>query len=315
MKTMESLQAWKNKSGVKNTLGWLAAEARSPDNWLLILAVINWVHIWSLSKGDCNGVANPWFCDWTWYGAPNRLLLSALCLRIRNRGFAIIGFLCAAHLVAAQLFYLFNPDSIKLAWWLSDEAGEITLQQIFHALLEHELTLGFLAALLVSRAFYRFFRHPSRSRLFTGFKYAAAIGLTILFLGYASNFISHAKAERRTAQWVLHDMIKSSTLYGNCDQQEENFLEESAERFAGVGATVLKMDCGNDFGEKTPQGTVGWSSFPGPFLISVSYTAAASTGIKYSSGDSLILNFFGCTKILQKDSSLHRRMMPYLWPY
>lgn len=311
---MKSLRMWPGKLGAKNALSWLAAETRSPDTWLLILAVINWLHIWSLSKGDCNGVANPWFCDWVWYGAPNRLLLSALCLRIRKRGFTIIGFLCAAHLVAAQLFYLFNPHQFKMIWWLSREAGETTLPHIFQILLKHELVQGFLAALLVSYAFYLFFRHSSRNRLCTAFKYAASMGLIILLLGYSSNFISRSKAERRTAQWILHDVIKSSTLYGNFSQPEWNLLEESAERFTSVGATVLKIDS-DDYKRILPWAELYESSFTGPFLISVGYEAESSSSIRNKSGRCLVLNFFGYTKILQKDSPLYWHMIPYLWPY
>ena len=132
-------------------------------------------------------------------------------------------------------------------------------------------------------------------------------------LGYTSNFISHRKAEMLAAQWVLNDLIKSKTLYGNCSKPEWNWLEESATRFASIGATVLKMDCGN-IGERVPWGEVGHSSFTGPFFISVGYMAATSDAAKYESGNCLVLNFFGYSKILNKDSTLWR-MIPYLWPY
>jgi hypothetical protein len=265
--------------------------------------------------GDCNGVANPWFCNWTWYNAQNRLLISAICLRSRKTVLVILGFLCSAHLLAAQLVYLFNPDEFNLIWWWGGESGGNIYWHLFWTLLEHELTQGFLAALLVSYILYRFFRHPFRNRLTIVFRYVVAIGLIILLLGYASNFISHGKAERKIAQWILIDIIQGPTLYGDCLQAGwDDWLTESATRFLSVGATVLKMDCG-DIGSKVSWGEVGPSSFTGPFIISVRYMAVASDGVKAKSGDCLMLNFYGYTKILKEDSSLFRRMIPYLWPY
>jgi hypothetical protein len=94
--------------------------------------------------------------------------------------------------------------------------------------------------------------------------------------------------------------------------------EESAAHFASLGATVLKMACNDTLAMtrfELPRGEVSWSIFAGPFLILVDYHYEASDIIRNKSGRCLVLNFFGYTKILQKDSSLYRRMTPYLWPY
>jgi hypothetical protein len=299
----------------KKTFDCIIEEARSFDTWILILIVINWLHIWFLSRGSCNGVINPWFCDWMWYSAPNRLLVSALLLRSRRSWLQVIGFLISAHLLAGQLFFLFNPDEANLIWWWGGESGGNLLQHIFRTLLEHELTQGFLAALLVSYSLYRFFRHPFRSSLSRVFKYAVSIGLIILMFGYASNFISHSKAEMLTAKWILNDIIKGSALYGSCAEAEGTFLEESAIRFASVGANVLQFDCSTDLGKKVPWGEVGNSSFTGPFLISVGYASATSDAASYKSGHCLVLNCFGYAKILNNDSTLFRQMLSYLYPY
>jgi hypothetical protein len=196
----------------KTVLAQLTAEACSPDTWLLFLAVLNWLYMLSLYRGPyCGGgVADPWYCSWTWCSAPNRLLIAALCLRARKagiviskRGFAIIGFLLSSQVLAAHLFFFFNPDVMNRIWlWEGD--GARILQHI-RTMLEHELTQGCLAALLVSYALYRFLRNPSRSRLYLALKYTATMGLIILLSGYASNFISRGSAEKRTAHRLSED--------------------------------------------------------------------------------------------------------------
>jgi hypothetical protein len=306
---------WFGKSGAKQIYARVVDQARFPDCWLLILTVINWLHIWLLSRGSCNGVANPWYCLWTWYGAPNRLFVSALLICSRRSWLRIIGFLFSTHVLTGQLFFLFNPDEANLIWWWGGESGGNLLQHIFWTLLEHELTQGFLAALIVIYSFYRFFRHPFHSPLLKKFKFAVSIGIIIVMLGYASNFISHSKAEMLTARWILNDVIKGIALYGSCAEAGGTFLEQSATRFASVGANVLKFDCGTDLGEKVPWGEVGNSSFTGPFLISVGYASATSDAASYKSGHCLVLNCFGYAKILNNDSLLFRQMLTYLYPY
>jgi hypothetical protein len=300
---------------LRKAFEWAIKETRSFDTWLLILTVINWLHIWLLSRGSCNGVANPWFCDWTWYGAPNRLLVAALLIRSRRSWLRVVGFLFSAHVLAGQLFFLFNPDEANLIWWWGGEAGGNFWQHIFWTLMEHELTQGFLAALMVFYSFCRFFRHPFRGPFSKVFKFAVSIGIIILMLGYASNFISHSKAEKLTAKWILNDIIKGTALYGSCVEAGGTFLEESATRFASVGANVLKFDCSTDLGTKVPWGEVGNSSFTGPFLISVGYASATSDAASYKSGHCLVLNCFGYAKILNNDSMLFRQMLTYLYPY
>ncbi len=306
---------WFSKSGAKQVYARVVDQARFPDTWLLILTVINWLHIWFLSRGSCNGVVNPWFCDWTWYSAPNRLLVSALLIRSRRSWLQVVGFLFSAQVLAGQLFFLFNPDEANMIWWWGGESGGNLLQHIFWTLLEHELTQGFLAALVVIYSLYRFFRHPFRSPFSKIFKFAVSIGIIILMLGYVSNFISHSKAEMLAAKWILNDIIKGSALYGSCAESGGPFLEESAIRFTSVGANVLKFDCGIGIGNKVPWGEVGNSSFTGPFLISVGYAPATSDAASYKSGHCLVLNCFGYAKILSNDSMLWQQMIPYLYPY
>jgi hypothetical protein len=247
---------WFSKSGAKQIYARVVDQAHFPETWLLILTVINWLHVWFLSKGSCIGVVNPWFCDWMWYSAPNRLLVSTLLLRSRRSWLQVVAFLISAHLLAGQLFFLFNPDEFRLGWWWGGESEGNHLQQLFWTLLEHELTQGFLAALLVSYCLYRFFRHSFGSPFARVFKYAVATVLIIMMLGYASNFTSHDKAEMLTAKWILNDILKTSALYGTCSEAGGTFWEESAIRFASVGANVLKFDCGIGIGNKVPWGEV-----------------------------------------------------------
>lgn len=295
---------------MKKALIWLAKQGRFPDNWLLLIAVANWLHMWNLAHGNCRGVVSPWYCDWTWYGSANRLLFSALCVRSRRTWLGVIGFLISVQLVAAQLFCFVNIDEFSQILISAREFEKSFLWHLLEAMIEHPLTQGFIAALIAPYAMYHsvhrlFGRRPSPVIVYT-----IKTILLILFFGYLSSFISHGAAERSTARWLYRDILRSSSIYG--DFTKSDYFKESAGRFASVGANVIKVES-NKYLEVEPWGEVGPSGHTGPFLISVRYLVIISNSHK--SGHCLVFNFFGFVKILDKDSSLYMKFLPYLQPY
>jgi hypothetical protein len=286
---------------------WLANESHAFDSWMLLIAVLNWGYITFLPR-DCRGIAPAdWHC-WSqeWYAVWNRFLFAALCVRTRKTWIGFIGLLISVQIVAAQLFYLFNPDEI---WQKFVEAREY-LGSFWRAAIEHELLQGVIAALIVSCALHRIIGRPFGSRPSLAFIYAIKLTLLVLSLGYISSFISHVAAERTTAQWLYRDILKGSSFYG--DLREYDWLKESARRFESIGANVIKVDSGESQ-EVKPWATVGPSAFTGPFLISVRYEFRTIANTEY--GNCLVFDFFGFVKILDRDSQLYWRLVPYLFPY
>jgi hypothetical protein len=288
---------------------WLLEQVRSPDNWLVSMAVANWLHIFYLSRGDCRGIAPPWYCYWTWYGCANRLLVAALCVRFRRTWFTWAGFLVSAHIVASQLFYFVNPDEFSqmLSFAREYEAG--VRRHFIEILFEHSLIQGLIAALIVIYAMKELKRRISGGRPVPAWSYAITLILLVISAGYLSSFISHGRAESETAQWLYRDVLQGGSLNG--DFVRTDYLKESAGRFTSVGAKVIKVE--SDKYQAPPWGEVGPSYFTGPFLISVNYLLIAPQ--RYYSGKCLIINFFGLVKILDKDSLLWLQPIPYLWPY
>lgn len=286
---------------------WLANESHAFDSWLLIIAVLNWGYISFLPR-DCRGIAPAdWHC-WSqeWNAVWNRLLFAALCLRTRKTWISFIGLLISLQIVAAQLFYLFNPDEI---WQKFVEAREY-LGSLWRAAIEHELLQGVIAALIVSCALHQIMRRLFGNRPSRTYVYAIRLIILILSLGYISSFISHAAAERATAQWLYRDILKGSSFYG--DFLQYDWLKESARRFESIGAKVIRVNSGKSQ-EVKPWATVGPSAFTGPFLISVRYEFRTIADTEY--GNCLVFDFFGFIKILDKDSQLYGRFVPYLFPY
>jgi hypothetical protein len=147
---------------------------------------------------DCRGIAPAdWHC-WSreWYAVWNRLLFAALCVRTRKTWIGFIGLLISLQIVAAQLFYLFNPDEI---WQKFVEAREF-VGGLWRAAIEQELSQGVIAALIVSCALHQSMRRLFGNRPFPAFVYAIRLTVLVLSLGYISSFISHVAAERTTAQ-------------------------------------------------------------------------------------------------------------------
>jgi hypothetical protein len=286
---------------------WLANESHAFDSWLLIIAVLNWGYCSLLSR-DCRGIA-PW--DWhcwsqEWYAVWNRLLFAALCLRTRKTWICFIGLLISLQIVAAQLFYLINPDEV----WQKFVEGREYLGSLWRAVIEHELLQGIIAALMGSSALHQIMRRLFGNRPSRTFACAIRLIILILSLGHISSFISHAAAERATAQWLYRDILKGSSFYG--DFLQYDWLKESARRFESIGANVIKADSGESEKVK-PWATVGPSAFTGPFLISVRYEFRTIADTEY--GNCLVFDFFGFIKILDKDSQLYGRLVPYLFPY
>lgn len=291
----------------KNAINLLKNQARFLDNWLVLLAVINWLYIWQLSKGPCNGVWNPWYCTWTWYGIPNRLLASTLCFRSRRKWLEIIGFLNLVHLLALH-FMLSGTDELKMNW-MTDHGFEIGgLQGLLQGFVEDPILQGCLAGVFAAYPLLRFLRRKSDSYLSVATNYIVKTILLFFVLGLASNYVSHVNAERLVARWLDHDLLKSSTLHiGHYD------WGESAERFNSIGATVIKENY-KESKETRPWAEVGPSTFTGPFLIEVFYRGEAAGGSLYGGDYCLILNFFGYTKILDENSRLWRQILEYLCP-
>jgi hypothetical protein len=285
---------------------WIIAEVRFPDNWLVLLAAINWVYIWHLSGGPC-GVAGPWYCSWIWYGTPNRLMLSALCFRSRRKWLEILGFLNAAHLLPVQ-FLLSGTDELKMSW-ITDHGYEIRgFQDLLRGIVENPILQGCIAAAFIAYPLSRFLRRQSNSRLSAASNYIVKTVLLISILGLASNYVSHVNAERAVARWIYHDVLKNSSPHVSSDN-----WNESAKRFTGIGATVIKEDY-DKLQETGPREDVGPSFFTGPFLLEVSYRLQTSDGSPYGGDNCLVLNFFGYTKILDRNSSLWRQISKCLYP-
>jgi hypothetical protein len=293
-------------------LRWLAKQSRILDNWLLLLAIINWIYIFNLSRGDCRGFASPWYCSWTWYFAANRLLLAALCIRSRRTWLTVIGLLISLHVVAGQLFYFFNTDQFSQILFFARDFKTDFLRFMLLVAIEHELTQGFVAALIAIYASRQIMRSISGKRHYPAILRTVWVIILILTIGYLSNFISHAAAERATARWLYHDVLRGSSLYG--DLQTTDYLKESAERFASVGANVFKVES-EKYLEMKPWAEVGPSNFAGPFFILVAYHFSTSDRQQSASGHCLVLSFFGYSRILDKDSSLFWKPIPYLIPY
>jgi hypothetical protein len=286
---------------------WLANECRALDSWLLVFAVLNWSYI-SFVPRDCRGIApSDWHC-WSqeWYAVWNRLLFAALCVRTRRTWLGIIGLLISLQIVAGQLFYLFNPDEIWQKFVDAREYGG----GVWKAVIEHELIQGVIAALILSYAMHQIIRRLSVKRPALAFLLPIRVILLTLSLGYLSSFISHAAAERTTAQWLYRDILKSSSFYG--DFVEYDYIKESARRFESIGANVIKAASGKSQ-EVKPWASVGPSTFTGPFLISVMYEFRTIGDTKY--GNCLVFDFFGFVKIIDKDSQLYARWVRYLFPY
>jgi hypothetical protein len=286
----------------------LLDEARAFDSWLLVLAVVNWI---VLSSFECRGIAPPfWYCySAGWYRLINRILFAALCVRTRRTWFYAIAFLVSAQIVAGHLFYLFNPDEIALRFFV----GSQSLWDFIKAVLGHELLQGLIAFLLAAYALRQIMRRLPRLRWFWLSVYALRAVLIFLFFGYLSNFISHAAAEKTVAKWIYQDSLKGSSFYGDVASEDiHELLRESAERFADIGAKVMKVQTGS-FSQSKPSAKVGPSTFTGPFLIHVQYELQTSENSL--DGNHLMFNFFGFVKIIEKDSNLDFKLLPYLWPY
>lgn len=287
--------------------GWLSKHLRSSDAWLLIVAGANWIHLRYLAFFGvyCSGgVASPWYCDWTWYSCANRLLIAALCVRSRHAWLEILGFLMAAHVLAGQLFYVVNTDEFSRISLEIKDAG------IIEAVLHHTFVQGGIAAAIAIYALQRSVRRLRDGHWYRLVTTACKVGVIFILIGYASNFVSHRRAERATASWVYQDLLKSSAFYGKLSDQD--YLNESAERFNKAGANVLLFKT-SQYPHALPFGEVGPSYFTGPFFISVQYEHANTEG--HWSGTCLVLNCFGYVRILDTDSSLWRRLIPYIWPY
>jgi hypothetical protein len=291
----------------KNAIKWLITQARSLDNWLVLLALINWLYIWHLSSGPC-GVAGPWYCSWTWYGTPNRIMASALCFRSRRKWLEIIGSLNSVHLLAAH-FLLSSTDELKVNW-MTDQGYEIGgIQGFLHGFVESPILQGCFVAAFVAYPLFRFLRRQSNGRLSAALNNIIRTLLLVLVLGLASNYVSHVNAERSVARWLYHDVLKGSALHVN-----SSCWDESAERFAGIGATVIKEDH-TKLEETRLWAEVGPSIFTGPFLIEVFYRGQTSEGSLYGGDNCLVLNLFGYTKILDRNSLLWRQILKYLYPF
>ncbi len=121
---------------MKRSLEWLRKQLLSSDTWLLIIAGANWIHLRYLASYGvyCSGgVVSPWYCDWTWFSCANRLLLAALCIRSRRTWIEILGLLTAAHVLAAQLFYVVSVDEF---FKISSDIKEVG---IIEAVLHHTI--------------------------------------------------------------------------------------------------------------------------------------------------------------------------------
>ena len=113
----------------------------------MVIAVVNWIHLRYLASYGvyCNGgVVSPWYCDWTWYSCANRLLFAALCIRSRRTWLEILGFLVAAHVLAAQLFYVVNVDEFSKISLDVKDVG------IIEAVLRHTIVQGCIAIIAYS---------------------------------------------------------------------------------------------------------------------------------------------------------------------
>ncbi len=296
-------------SASKSLLRSLVQQAHCPDNWLLVISVANWLHIFYLSRGHCNGVANPWECDWNWYGCANRLLVAALCIRFRRTWLIWAGFFVSAHIVASQLFYFVNPDEFSQMLSFAREYDSGLVRHFVEILFEHSLIQGLIATLIVIYTMRELKRRFSGGKPVRALGYATTLILLLVSAGYLSSFISHGRAERSTAQWLYRDVLQGGSLNG--DFVRSDYLKESAGRFTSIGAKVIKVE--SDKYQTPPWGEVGPSYFTGPFLISVNYLLV--TPKSYHSGKCLVVNFFGLAKILDKDSLLWLKPIPYLWPY
>ncbi len=294
---------------MKSLFQSLLKQARYPDNWLLIISVANWLHIFHLSHGDCRGIAPPWYCYWNWYGCANRLLVAALCIRFRRTWLTWAGFLVSAHIVASQLFYFVSPDEFSQMLSFAREYESGLVRHLFEILFEHSLIQGLIATLIVIYTIKELKRSFSGSNAVQALSYATTLILLILSAGYLSSFVSHGRAESATAQWLYRDVLQGGSLNG--DFAKTDYLKESASRFTRVGAKVIKVE--SDKYQTPPWGEVGPSYFTGPFLISVNYLLI--TPKTYYSGKCLVISFFGFVKILDKDSLLWLKPVYYLWPY
>lgn len=289
---------------------WFAKECRDFHSWLLVIAFVNWVYISHLAH-DCRGIAPmDWYCSMPEsFNVLFRLLIATLCLRSHMIWLAAIGFLLSAQIIAGQLFYLFNSDEILLRFYEAREYGGSFLG----AVIRHEHMQGVIAAVIAFSAMRQIMRRLSGNRLYPAIVYSIRAFIVFLVIGYLSSFISHASAEKATAQWLYHDVLKGSSFYG--DFLGDDFhahVKESAERFASAGIKVMKVKPG-ELSDANPWAKVGPSAFTGPFLITVQYEFR--TGEKRRYGNCLVFDFFGFIKILDRDSRIGWDLVRYLHPY
>jgi hypothetical protein len=272
------------------------------DTLLLVLAALNAGNmVWAGSdSGGC--FACPWYVvslttfsvhGSAWTFSPTRVLVAAACLRGRRSWTDVVAALISAQLVAGTLLYLAAPD-----YWTMERA---VVSSIVYA----PQFQGILAAIVLAIAAGRVVARVAGRRARRGLVIAAGAIVVCGLSGFASNLVSHARAEQHVARFVSRNLMGGRPFKAGA-----GFRDESLRRFQEIGAPVTWTGDSRDI----PYADVGPTAFVFPFVLNVEYTF--QRGRKEDGGvwSALVFDFFGWTAILDPSSGVWRRLLPYFWP-
>jgi hypothetical protein len=259
---------------------------RHADTLLALSAVINAVHMsWmAASVRGCEWVC-PWYAggipwrawppDSIWTFAPTRLLVAAVCLRARRTWADALALVVAAQIVVGNLLFTLNPDQFAADLRLGPTVFETPALQ------------ALLAGLVGVVASLRIVRRVGGGRVSASFRTAVPVIAALLVIGYASNLVSHAAAEREVARFVSGEVLHGSRFYVLTDADFDLFRD--------VKAPVTKGQYGDE-----PHAMMGWTSFVAPFVLETHWDY---TGGRDDSrmGWVLTVGFFGKTFIARRD--------------
>jgi hypothetical protein len=280
----------------------LPPTVRDLDTLLLLTSVANLLHMWFMvgMVGHCYWANCPWFSycgasfaavasGWSvWTFSPARVVLAAACLRARRWWTEPVSLVVSAQLVIANVVNTVAPDRYSIE--------RMSVATFF----ETPVFQAVLAAVVLAAVLPRIVRRLAGGRVPNGFRVATAFVLAFLVTGYASDFVTHAAAEREVAKFVLADLMHGRPF--------STLSAHSFDRFRDIGASV-------PFGIPSPlEATVTGTAFLAPFLVDVWYGYGDTT--KRFDRHAVVVALFGKAFVVSRDSRLWDiANASYLRPY
>jgi hypothetical protein len=227
-----------------------------------------------------------------WSFAPTRLLVAALCLRARTVWMDGIALLFTIQIVLGNLLFALNPDTMR--WDL--ERGPTPL--------DTPAAQALLAAVIAGIALHRIARLVGGGRIGRRLLLTGGAAVAVLVVGYASDFASHAAADRDTARYVSEVVLGRRPFYVLTDRDPVVFRD--------VRAPAQKGDT-----SQTPYVSIFPTMFVAPFVLEANWDYY--NGAKDNrNGSALIAGFFGSTVVLRRgepgESPLAWRFLIVLYP-